>query len=142
MNYLVGRKVEFVVPGKARGKQRPRATKTGRVYTPAETRNAEAFIKLLATHAMEDIPIFEGPCRVYIEVDVPVPQSYSKRQREDALGYKLQPIKSGFDCDNIAKAHLDAMNGVVFVDDRQVTQLVIQKRYSEIAQTRVVVEGS
>ena len=142
MTYLCGRRVEFVVPGKAKGKQRPRATKTGRVYTPAETRNAEAFIKLIATKAMEGIPIFELQCRVYIEVDVPVPQSFSKRQREQALGYGIWPIKSGFDLDNICKAYLDAMNGVVFVDDKQVTQLVAAKRYSEIAQTRVVIEGN
>ena len=35
--------------------------------------------------------------------------------------------KSG-DADNLAKAFLDAMNGIVWIDDRQVTDLTIRKR--------------
>ncbi len=140
MNFLSGERVEFVIPGEARGKQRPRATKKGRVYTPSETRNAEAFIKLLATHAMNGRAPFEGPVRLYVEIDVPVPKSFSKKKRDAALGYAITPTSKP-DLDNVIKLQSDAMNGVVYQDDKQIIQIVAAKRYSEIAQTRVIVEG-
>lgn len=138
--FLTGERVEFVVPGEAKGKQRPRATKQGRVYTPSQTRNAEAFIKMLAAHAMNGRPPFEGAVRMFIEIDVAVPKSFSKKQRELALGYDIAPTKKP-DVDNTAKLICDSLNEVVYLDDKQIVQLVIAKRYSEIAQTRIVVEG-
>jgi hypothetical protein len=35
------------------------------------------------------------------------------------------------DIDNIAKTYLDAMNGVIFVDDTQVVELHVKKVYAE-----------
>ena len=35
------------------------------------------------------------------------------------------------DCDNIAKAVLDALNGLAYKDDSQVTELTVRKLYAE-----------
>ena len=35
------------------------------------------------------------------------------------------------DVDNIAKAVLDALNGIAYDDDKQITSLVIDKKYGE-----------
>lgn len=131
--------VSFVVPGKPKGKQRPRATRQGRVYTPAETRNFEAFVKLLAAEAVGDQGPFEGPVELHIEVGAPIPVSFTKKQKADALAKRLLPVKSGFDLDNIVKALSDAMNGIVFVDDKQVALLVATKHYAETPGTAVFV---
>jgi hypothetical protein len=48
--------IEFTIPGEARGRCLPRATKQGRVYTPKETVNAEAFIRMIAAAAMAGRP--------------------------------------------------------------------------------------
>jgi Holliday junction resolvase RusA-like endonuclease len=43
------------------------------------------------------------------------------------------------DIDNIAKTYLDAMNGVIFVDDTQVIDLHVKKLYSVVAGVDVMV---
>lgn len=37
------------------------------------------------------------------------------------------------DTDNIAKSILDSLNGIAYLDDKQVTDLRIRKQYSEVA---------
>lgn len=44
--------IEIVLLGAPRGKERPRLTKAGHVYTPEKTRNYEAALKYAAQQAM------------------------------------------------------------------------------------------
>jgi crossover junction endodeoxyribonuclease RusA len=44
------------------------------------------------------------------------------------------------DVDKLARALLDAMTGIVFRDDSQVTDLVVQKRYWQESGVRVIVQ--
>lgn len=132
-------RVEFDIPGELRGKQRPRATRKGRIYTPAETRNAEAFIRLLAAEAMGDLGPLEGPVSLTVNIKVGIPLSFSKKMRAGALSGQVLPAKKP-DIDNCVKSLCDAMNGIVFVDDKQITLLVAEKTYGEVAKTTVVVE--
>jgi len=76
-----------------------------------------------------------GFCSVFVECVVSIPPSYTKKQRKAALGGSVYPR---FDLDNAAKSCLDAMNGIVFTDDRQVTALSVSKRYG--LQDEVIVE--
>jgi Holliday junction resolvase RusA-like endonuclease len=43
------------------------------------------------------------------------------------------------DIDNVCKCVLDAMNGIVYVDDRQVVSLHATKRYDTISSVHVCV---
>jgi len=45
------------------------------------------------------------------------------------------------DVDNVAKAVLDALNGVAWVDDTQVERLLVVKSWSDEGSTTVTVEG-
>ena len=45
------------------------------------------------------------------------------------------------DVDNVAKAVLDALNGVAWVDDTQVERLLVTKSWSDEGSTTVTVEG-
>jgi Holliday junction resolvase RusA-like endonuclease len=134
-------KVCFTVPGIARGKQRPRATRVGRVYTPAQTVNAEAFVKLCAMQAMHEQGVnqpLEGPLTAIMTVTCEVPKSFPKAKRKAALEQKLYPTGKP-DLDNILKLQADAMNGVVYVDDKQLVEVMINKRYGLIAETAIMV---
>jgi Holliday junction resolvase RusA-like endonuclease len=122
--------LSFSVPGIARGKQRPRVTKAGHTYTPAETVNAEAHIKLLAGIGMKECDghLFEGPVELAVSVTCPIPKSWSKRMREDALNGVWRPTSKP-DLDNIVKLVADALNGVVYEDDKAIVRMVAEKYY-------------
>jgi len=120
------------------GKGRPRMTRQGHAFTPAKTRNREAHIKLCAQQAMGDRPLIEGPVRLSILATFDVPASWSKRKRSDALSCLTRPTKVP-DCDNIAKL-ADALNGVVWADDKQVVELRVSKIYGSAPSTSFRVE--
>ena len=106
------RQVEIVIPGKARGKERPRATRAGVVFPPAKTRNAEAFVKSCAVDAIGAAPLLDGPLRMGLEVVVEIPASWPKRDKEAAIAGTKRPTGRP-DLDNICKLVADSLNGVV-----------------------------
>ncbi|CUW38809.1 conserved protein of unknown function [Magnetospirillum sp. XM-1] len=118
------------VPGKARGKQRPRAvrTKAGvRVYTPEETINAEGWVRACWLDQIGRVWL-TGPLRVEIDVVVAPPKSLSKARLSLALANDLRPTTKP-DADNVAKLALDALNGVAWADDVQVVELEVRKLF-------------
>jgi Holliday junction resolvase RusA-like endonuclease len=122
--------ITFDLPGKPHGKGRPRATSTGRMYTPQATRDAEGFIRHQAAQAMTGQEVLRGAVQGWVEIEVEPPVSFSKKKRAAALAGEVFPTIAP-DVDNIAKAIFDACNGVVYVDDKQVVQLSMMKRYGE-----------
>lgn len=53
----------------------------------------------------------------------------SKKRTADALaGYILPAVKP--DADNLAKAALDACNGIIWRDDALICSLLVKKRYA------------
>lgn len=66
---------------------------------------------------------------IRLVVDFAIPASWSmKKQRAADAGLILPKVKP--DADNVIKAVCDAINGVVWVDDVQVVDLTLKKRYS------------
>ena len=112
--------VDFV-----RGKQRARTTRNGS-YTPAETRRA---MEAVATEWMRATsgrglprPLF-GPheaVAVAITTYRPLPASRPARVESEADTYRP-------DLDNVAKLVLDALDGLAWADDAQVTYLEVTK---------------
>ena len=125
------------IPGVARGKGRARATKTGRVYTPAGTVNAEAWVKSCAYEQIGQ-PLLTTPVSVYIGIDVEVPASWSKKRREAALSGYTRPTGKP-DLDNCIKLLMDGLNKLAWVDDSQVVRLIASKRYAAAPQTEVII---
>jgi Holliday junction resolvase RusA-like endonuclease len=112
---------------------RPRATRFGRVYMPAKYQKWKTDFAKCIPYSLKGLS--NGFCSVCVECVVGIPPSYTKKQREAALGGSVYPR---FDLDNAVKSCLDAMNGIVFTDDRQVTALSVSKRYG--LQDEVIVE--
>lgn len=132
--------VEFIVDGEPQVKQRPRFKRVGKyvqVYTPTETLAYEKKIKKAYQEQVgEDCLLEEIPIRVTIIAYFSIPKSFNKAKRELALNDVIKPFTKK-DVDNLAKVCLDGMNKVVFADDRQVTDLVVRKRYAK--EPRVVI---
>jgi Holliday junction resolvase RusA-like endonuclease len=128
--------VIFSVEGDPVGKQRPRFSR-GRTYTPQKTVAYEKQIADKAREAMGSSEPLETPVAVYIYANYKVPASYSKQRRSDCLNGLERPKVN--DIDNVCKCVLDAMNDVVYVDDKQVVSLHATKRFDTIASVHVCV---
>ena len=130
--------IVFVILGTARGKQRPRFARTGRVYTPPQTVNQEAYIKMLAATAMRGLAPLIGPLEATFSISVAIPKSFTGEKRKRIEEGKLFPTSKP-DIDNVVKLLCDAMNGVVYGDDMQIVDLFVSKAYAEAGSTTVMV---
>lgn len=112
-------------------KERPRSTRTGRVYTAPATQKFEASVKEAAQIKMhkQGIAAMFCPVTVHLRVYESIPQSWGDVYKDLAKAGLLYPSRR--DLDNQMKAIMDAINGVVFNDDRQVVQVFAVKSYGE-----------
>lgn len=97
-------------------KGRPRMTRYGRVFTPQTTLDAEAIIA-----TAWDGPVYEGP----VEVQCVFSPSGTE--------VKVTPIEATTsklkgDLDNYVKLLMDGLNGVAWLDDKQVHSIKAEKR--------------
>jgi len=134
--------VTFAVEGTPIGKGRPKFARRGNfvsTYTPTKTRDYETLIAEAAHQAMGSSEPLKTPVAAYIYITVPIPASYSKKRSAACLGGLERPCKKP-DIDNIIKAFLDSMNGIVYADDTQVISLHSTKRYGTVGMVEVLVK--
>lgn len=132
--------ITITIPGEMRGKGRPRFSSRGgfaRAYTDARTVSAENWVKACAVEQAGAQPIC-GPVSLGICIAVEVPASWPKKKRLDALAGAVFPTSKP-DLDNCAKLIADALNGIVWKDDKQIVRMEIRKHYAETAQTVLTV---
>lgn len=110
--------ITFTVPGVPVGKGRHksrinRSATSGKqfvqTYTPAATVAWEREVARCGLLALGDLPMFDGPIHIDLGVWVPVPVSYSKKKRAQALAGEIWPHTSKPDVDNVLKAVLDGL---------------------------------
>ena len=122
-------RIELAGPPRGKGRGRAVSTPLGaRVYTDAQTRSYEAQLRFAAQQAMNGTPPTAEPVSVVMTVFFAVPQSWSKKRRGMALTGQLLPIVKP-DADNSLKL-TDALNGICFLDDKQVVDARVLKRYA------------
>lgn len=115
--------------GEPKGKGRPRfVCATGHAFTPAKTRSYESYLRLAAQDAMGNRSPIEGPVRVELLANMPIPKSWSKTKQAEAELNLIYPTKRP-DVDNLMKM-LDSFNEVVWRDDAQIVDATLRKRYS------------
>lgn len=130
--------IRFEVKGEPRGKGRPRFASHGKfvkAYTPVETENYEAFVKVNACRAANGLYL-NGPLKAEIDCIYSIPSSWSKRKKAEAVSSNV-PCTKKPDADNIAKTVLDSLNGLLYDDDKQVVELVVRKRYGVMPRVEV-----
>ena len=119
--------VNFTIKGEIQTKQRPRATiRNGyaRVYTPKDTILYENYIKSEYQRQC-DKWFGNEPLNVCIECRFKANEDIVKMME---LGYNIV-CDNHKDCDNLAKIVCDALNGVAYMDDKQIISLKVSKSY-------------
>lgn len=135
--------VAFVIPGTPVGKGRPKFARRGNftvAYTPEKTASYENLVKVKAEEAMKGRPAIDGAVAVTIWLWVTPPASWSQKKQRQALSHEILPTSKP-DVDNVIKGIFDAMNEIVWKDDKQAVDVSIRKRYSETARATVEVRA-
>lgn len=129
--------MKFEILGKPTGKGRPRLGKYG-TYTPQKTKDYEDLVKLSFKNKYKVEPS-EREIKMKITAVFEPARRLSKKKRAELIdweqGYMHKP-----DIDNIAKIILDALNGLAYKDDNQVTTLLLFKQYGTADKVVVEVE--
>ena len=134
-------RISITVPGEPVAKARPRFTKNGHVYTPKKTAVYEQVIGLHARAAMKGKKILTGAIKLSVTAYMPIPQSWSLKQKTKAMSGALRHTKRP-DLSNIIKSVEDALNGIVYADDAQIDRYgESRKAFSSIPRTEIVVEA-
>ena len=114
----------FKIYGNPIPQGRPRVIKKGAHYSvkdPDKSRIYKDGLHLLGQkHRIEPLPT--GPLGLRLTFEMLKPKTVRKRERWRAK----KP-----DMDNLVKAVLDAMNGILYRDDAQIVYLVALKPYSD-----------
>lgn len=124
--------IVFSIDEIPQGKGRPRFRRVGNfvsTYTDSKTRDYESKIADRARNAMGETPPLLSPVSVSMYFRLPVPTSTPKKRVASLLGGLVRPTKKP-DLDNLDKAVLDALNGIVYKDDSQVVTIHSKKVYS------------
>ena len=132
-NFHEKRNFIFEVKCNPVGKGRPRFARHKnfvKVYTPQKTAEFENIVRNQATILFKNQPLFETPIQVNLIAYFPIPKSFNKRQKQQALNNEIFPTKKP-DIDNVAKAVLDALNGVIYKDDSLIVSTHISKLYED-----------
>lgn len=119
--------IQFEIPGKPMGKQRPRVTKWG-THTPEKTVNYETLVKEI--YVINKFQMLQGPITADVIIKYDIPKSTSKKQKELMLQDEIKPCKKP-DIDNILKIIFDSLNGIAYKDDSQIVQVSCRKMYAE-----------
>ena len=129
--------VKFTVLGEPRGKQRPRMTRNGHTYTPAETVQYENLVRMEYRRQCGD---YRFPDDAALDMRImayyAIPKSVSKKKRQEMLEHRIRPLKK-VDCDNAVKIVADSLNMIAYRDDVQIVDCQIRKFYS--SEPRIVV---
>jgi Holliday junction resolvase RusA-like endonuclease len=106
------------------------------IYTPTETSIYEEALGFKALEAMRGKKPLVGPVWLTVSAYLPIPKSWSKAKRRDAIAGRIRPtVKPDFD--NIQKIAADALNKIVWLDDAQIVCALIHKVYSTRPRLRI-----
>lgn len=129
--------IHIVCAGPPVAKGRPRSTiRGGRVvvYTPPKTLSFEAYVRQEAALVMRGREPLSGPLQLQYFAFMPIPQSWSKKKQREAHYVMTKP-----DFDNLAKI-IDAIEGVVFTNDKIIQDAFIRKRYDRKPRVEITVQ--
>jgi Holliday junction resolvase RusA-like endonuclease len=125
--------VFILIPGAPFGKQSVRAGLRGKrviTYMPKETVEYEDKCYYEAKASMQGRALIEGPVELKLQLFYPIPASWSKKKQEAARLGQIVPTKKP-DSSNCLKAIEDGFTGAIWIDDCQVVDHHITKRFSD-----------
>lgn len=123
--------IKLTIKGEPIAQARPRFTTRNGCTRAYNTNRVSSYKKLIQLEAKGKVDeLLEKPLHVAITVLRSVPKSFSKKKRELALKREILPTQKP-DLDNYIKIILDALNGVIWEDDKQVCILTVAKFFSD-----------
>lgn len=128
--------MKLTIYGKPQPKERPRVIR-GHAYTPTKTAQYE--VRMAREWAAKYPEQAEGDLYVKMLFLMPIPTSWSRSKKELAERGMIRPSLRP-DIDNLVKIVLDGLNGVAYLDDKQVVEIFASKAYSKEPRTEVVIE--
>lgn len=131
----LGRVIEIVLAGPPRGKERVKRAQDGHAYTPERTVSFEGRLAYAAQIAMAGRAPLTGPLEMTVDMHFPVPASWSGKRHAAALRGEERPVVKP-DWDNGGKL-TDALNLIVWVDDKQIVDGRVRKFYSDRPRTEI-----
>lgn len=129
---------EITIPGTPVAKGRPRVGRYG-TYTPKKTATYESYVQYCWAAEYGAQPPSEWPLEVNVIFYMPIPKSATKRVRAEITQGIVKHTKKP-DLDNMAKAVLDALNGLAYKDDSQIYSLTLYKTYDDTPCTTVTIK--
>ena len=136
-------RLEFFVPGQPVGKGRPRVTIHG-TYTPARTREAEKAVRTEAMKALSEVDVCQDfpntvtGVKIKVFAKYRIPKSWDNKSKYEARHGLLVPGKP--DLDNVVKLVMDALNGVLYPDDKAVEEITASKAFDEVPGLHIRIE--
>lgn len=115
--------ISFTYWGKVIGQPRPRFRRNGKPY---DTKQASDYKKAIAKAYKEQCGNFsfgKSPISMLVYAERELPKNKKRKTFEVTEPDTFKP-----DADNIAKAIMDALNGIAYEDDSQIVRLFIRKR--------------
>ena len=116
---------QFFVSTTPRAQQRPRVVRSKggvHAYTPSQTKEAQWEIRQAAIEA--GVTMLEGPVKLRVMVRFARPKSHTKKQRS-IFKHTTKP-----DAANLGALISDALEGVCYSSDSQVSSLWVFKEYA------------
>lgn len=126
--------IRFTVPS-LRGQGRPRFSKCSGAYKDKKDIEYEKLIRECFLKKAKDFKPSERPVEINIIANYRLAKNTPKYIREAIEGDFSYAPQSKPDIDNVAKSVLDALNGVAYVDDKQVYSLTCDKFFNVISNT-------
>lgn len=131
----------FTIEGPPVAKARPRVTRFGNTYTPKKTREFEQQCGEAAKASMlrrDRSRCENGWVAVHVTSYIQIPKSLPKKKQREMEGRRHHE-KENPDVDNLLKAVLDGIQGVVMRNDSQVAEIFASKWWSMTPHTEVLV---
>lgn len=134
-------KVRFTVPGQPVGKGRPRFSRSGgRPYTPKRTADYEKLVREEYERQCGGLKFEKGiPLDMRVTAYFQIPKSVSKRKKQAMSERRIRPVTKP-DLSNVLKAVEDALNGIAYHDDSQLTDVSCRKYYGEEPRVTIIIQ--
>ena len=125
--------VKITIPGRPVPKGRPRISYRGRsviLYTPPETENYEKGVARAGKEACE------SPATGPVEMEIAV---YFNTQTKVYTKGGRRRLGTLPGLDNCVKSIVDGLKKVAYVDDRQVTRILAERKFDQVERAEVVI---
>lgn len=131
--------IAFTVYGTPQAQGRPRSGKTPSgdvvMYDPTNSKEYKRYVGLIASqHRPKEL--IDSAVSLTVKVFLPIPRSWSKKKQNKADSGEVKPTSKP-DIDNLSKSIMDSLSGIIWVDDKQVVNMVVEKRYSNSPRVEV-----